>query len=107
MVISVNEAIPNPSETEDIVKREGYKNALEKAYEIILLSDRSTDSTINIEKHFNCTIFEGSWISEGIRRNEGIKKCSHDWILEIDADERASKQLIDEAKNKIINLIDT
>ena len=29
MVISVNEAIPNPSETEDIVKREGYKNALD------------------------------------------------------------------------------
>ncbi|MFL2682342.1 MAG: glycosyltransferase family 2 protein [Alphaproteobacteria bacterium] len=96
-----------------IVARNEEKNikacleSLEAADEIILLLDRSTDCTINIAKNFNCTIFEGSWISEGIRRNEGIKKCSHDWILEIDADERASKQLIDEAKNKIIKLEDT
>ena len=88
-----------------IVARNEEKNikacleSLEAADEIILLLDRSTVSTINIAKNFNCTIFEGSWISEGIRRNEGIKKCSHDWILEIDADERASKQLIDEASS--------
>ena len=54
--------------------------SLETADEIILLLDRSTDSTIKIAKHFNCTIFEGSWISEGIRRNEGIKKCSHVYL---------------------------
>ena len=28
MVISINDVIPNPSETDDVVKREGYKNAL-------------------------------------------------------------------------------
>ena len=28
MVISINDTIPNPSETDDAVKREGYKNAL-------------------------------------------------------------------------------
>ena len=69
--------------------------------EIILLLDRTTDNTINIAKNFNCTIFEGSWESEGNRRNEGIEKCSNNWILEIDADERANKELIKEAKNKI------
>ena len=78
--------------------------SLETADEIILLLDRSSDNTINIAKGLNCIIIEGSWLSEGIRRNEGIKQCSHDWILEIDADERASKYLIDEAKNKIIQL---
>jgi len=28
MVISINDTIPDPSETNDVVKREGYKNAL-------------------------------------------------------------------------------
>ena len=75
--------------------------------EIILLLDRTTDNTINIAKNFNCTIFEGSWESEGNRRNEGIEKCSNNWILEIDADERANKELIKEAKNKINLLKDS
>ena len=80
-------------------------NSLSTVDEIILLLDRSTDNTINIAKNLNCTIYEGNWPSEGIRRNEGIKKCSNDWILEIDADERANKELIIEAKNKISKLI--
>ena len=81
-------------------------NSLSTIDEIILLLDRSSDNTINIAKNFNCTIYEGSWPSEGIRRNEGIKKCSYDWVLEIDADERANKELINEAKNKIFQLED-
>lgn len=81
-------------------------NSLSTVDEIILLLDRSTDNTINIAKNLNCTIYEGNWPSEGIRRNEGIKKCSNDWILEIDADERANKELIIEAKNKISKLKD-
>ena len=81
-------------------------NSLSTIDEIILLLDRSTDNTIKIAKNFNCIIYEGSWPSEGIRRNEGIKKCSNDWILEIDADERANKELINEARNKILKLKD-
>ena len=75
--------------------------------EIVLLLDRTTDNTINIAKTFKCTIYEGSWESEGKRRNEGISKCSNNWILEIDADERANKELIKEAKERISFLKDS
>lgn len=85
---------------------ENCLNSLKTIDEIILLLDRSTDNTINIAKNFNCTIYEGSWPSEGTRRNEGINKCSNDWILELDADERTSEELINEARNKILQLKD-
>jgi glycosyltransferase involved in cell wall biosynthesis len=81
--------------------------SLEGIDEIIILLDRTNDNTINIAQKFDCTIIEGSWESEGIRRNEGISKCSNNWILEIDADERANKKLIREAKNKINLLKDS
>ena len=79
--------------------------SLETADEIILLLDRSSDNTINIAKGLNCIIIEGSWLSEGIRRNEGIKQCSHDWILEIDADGSGAADMQLELENvEIANL---
>jgi glycosyltransferase involved in cell wall biosynthesis len=80
--------------------------SIEAIDEIVLLLDRSNDSTIKIAKSFNCNIYEGNWPSEGVRRNEGIQKCSNNWILELDADERGSIDLINEAKEKIMNLKD-
>ena len=45
-------------------------------------------------------IFSGSWLCEGKRRNYGIKKCTSDWILEIDADEIVTKNLKEEILKK-------
>ena len=75
--------------------------SLDTIDEIVLFLDRTSDNTKKIAKNFDCIIIEGSWESEGNRRNEGISKCSNSWILEIDADERANKKLIEEARNKI------
>tara|TARA_B100000686_G_scaffold354963_1_gene468543 strand:- start:7670 stop:8464 length:795 start_codon:yes stop_codon:yes gene_type:complete len=76
-------------------------SSLSKLDEIVLILDNTSDNSKNIAQKFNCLIYEGEWESEGERRNLGIKKCSNNWILEIDADERASDKLIEEAKNKI------
>ena len=76
-------------------------SCLSKIDEIILILDNTSDNSKKIANQFNCIIYEGDWESEGERRNLGIKKCSYNWILEIDADERASEMLIKEAKNKI------
>lgn len=72
--------------------------------EIVLILDRTTDKTYDIAKKFNCKIYTGNWKSEGKRRNFGISKCTYDWIIEIDADERANKILLKEAKSKISSL---
>ena len=49
--------------------------------------------TKNIAKHFTKNIYEGSWELEGERRNFGLKKCTGDWILEVDADEHVTEEL--------------
>ena len=79
-------------------------NSVSNFDEIVLILDRTTDKTYNLANKFNCKIYEGSWLSEGDRRNHGISKCNNNWILEIDADERANDKLLEEARNKIYSL---
>lgn len=64
--------------------------------EIVVILDKSTDATKEIVKKHTKNIIEGSWDIEGVRRNLGIQKCSYEWVLEIDADERVSKELANE-----------
>jgi glycosyltransferase involved in cell wall biosynthesis len=71
------------------------------ADEIIVILDKCTDNSENIVKQYTKNIFKGGWEIEGKRRNFGLRKCSKDWILEIDADERVSKKLKNEIKRTI------
>ena len=61
--------------------------------EIVVVLDRSIDGTQKICKKYTTKIFCGSWVCEGQRRNYGIRKCSSEWVLEIDADEIISRSL--------------
>ena len=84
------------------------KNCLESlcfADEIIVILDRSIDDTESICKKYTKKVYRGSWNCEGERRNYGIKKCSFDWIFEIDADEIVSRHLQNEIlkKKKLTN----
>ncbi len=63
------------------------------ANEIVVILDKCTDNSEKIVKKYTRKFFCGKWNIEGKRRNFGISKCSEDWILEIDADERVSKKL--------------
>jgi glycosyltransferase involved in cell wall biosynthesis len=69
--------------------------------EIIVVLDKCSDKTKEIVQGFNVKIVEGSWNIEGARRNIALQNCSGDWILEIDADERISKELSEEILNTI------
>ena len=71
--------------------------------ELIVLLDRSKDNSSQIAKKFNAKVIEGDWPNEGKRRNFGLSQCAGDWILEIDADEHVSPNLIKEIKKKIKN----
>ena len=72
------------------------------ANEIIVILDKCTDNSEEIVRRYTKKIFKGTWDIEGERRNFGIRKCSNNWILEIDADERISKKLKNEI-NRTIN----
>lgn len=71
------------------------------ADEVVVILDKCTDKSEEISRRFTKRIYKGSWDLEGDRRNYGIKKCNNDWIMEIDADERASIEL----GNEIMRLI--
>ncbi|MFK4786164.1 glycosyltransferase family 2 protein [Fusobacterium sp. MFO224] len=68
------------------------------ADEIIIVDSGSTDSTKNIALKFKAKFFSESWKGYGPQRNSAINKCSGDWILNIDADEELSPNLIKKIK---------
>lgn len=71
--------------------------------EIVVVLDKCSDKTKEIALKFNAKIIEGSWNIEGSRRNVSLQNATSDWILEIDADERISKELADEIISTIKN----
>lgn len=83
LVIARNEAARLP----------GCLAALAGADEVVVVLDRSTDSSAEIARACGARLLEGAWEVEGDRRNAGIAACSGDWILEVDADERVPEAL--------------
>ncbi|MBL6664517.1 MAG: glycosyltransferase family 2 protein [Rickettsiales bacterium] len=71
--------------------------------EIVVILDKCTDNTLEIVKKYTKNIIEGEWEIEGVRRNIGLEACDSEWILEIDADERVSKELANEVIDAIKN----
>ena len=73
------------------------------ADEIIVILDKCTDNSERIVKRFTKNIYIGNWNLEGERRNFGLSKCTKDWVLEIDADERVPDALKKEIDKTIKN----
>lgn len=63
------------------------------ADELIVVLDKCSDRSRDIAAKFGANLVEGSWEIEGHRRNAGIEACAGQWILEVDADERANADL--------------
>jgi glycosyltransferase involved in cell wall biosynthesis len=72
--------------------------SLSFADEIVIVLDRCTDRSKEIASGAGATIVEGAWPLEGPRRRAGIDAARHDWILEVDADERVPPELAAEIR---------
>ncbi|HEY1045935.1 MAG TPA: glycosyltransferase family 2 protein [Bacteroidia bacterium] len=64
--------------------------------EIILVDDESTDDTAEIAKSFGAKVFERKFDGFGLQKRYGVSLAQNDWILNIDADEVLSEELIKE-----------
>lgn len=71
------------------------------ADEVLVVLDRCTDRSKEIAQQAGATLLEGAWPVQGDRRNDGIRACAGDWVLEVDADERVPEALGREIRETI------
>ncbi|MEA2081847.1 MAG: glycosyltransferase family 2 protein [Elusimicrobiota bacterium] len=66
------------------------------ADEIIVVDTGSSDGTVDICRRYTDKIYSSKWLGFGPLKNFAVSKTSNEWVLNIDADERASDDLINE-----------
>ncbi len=68
--------------------------------EIVVVDSFSSDATVEICKSFGAKVFLKKFEGYGNQKQFLVRKCSHNWILSIDADEVLSDKLINEIKTE-------
>lgn len=89
VIITLNE--------EDRVE-EALKSCRDIADEIVVLDSFSTDKTCEIAARYDAVIYKNVFNDYASQKNLSLEKASHEWILNLDADERVSDRL----KNEIL-----
>lgn len=63
------------------------------ASEILVVEYGSTDDTVAIAEHAGAAVIRNTFQTIGLQRNAAIERARSEWILVVDADERASPEL--------------
>lgn len=63
------------------------------AEEILVVDSGSTDQTVAIAKSFGATVIHHPWPGYGQQKNFAQQHATHDWVLNIDADEEVPHSL--------------
>ena len=71
--------------------------------EIIIIDSGSTDNTLEICREYGATVIHRNWTGYVEQKAFGLEKCSHEWVLNIDADEEVSEELRQEITTVIQN----
>jgi len=71
------------------------------AKEVIVVENDSTDDTVDIARASGATVFANPFETIGGQRNEAISRAKTEWILVVDADERATPELGEEIRSLI------
>lgn len=84
-----------------IAKNESYNLAftmprLSWCDDIILIDDNSTDDTVKIANQYGAKVFSRAFDGFGNQKRFGVERAQNQWILNIDADEYLSDELIHE-----------
>jgi glycosyltransferase involved in cell wall biosynthesis len=62
------------------------------AAEVVIVDCGSVDRTEEIAGGFGARFFVEPWKGYGPQKNSALEKCSHEWVLILDADERVSPE---------------
>ncbi|MFQ5587049.1 MAG: glycosyltransferase family 2 protein, partial [Thermodesulfobacteriota bacterium] len=77
-------------------EEENIRDCLESvrwAEEVVVSDSGSSDGTVSICGEYDARVFSDEWLGFGKQKNLCIDRASHDWILNIDADERVTPGL--------------
>lgn len=69
------------------------------ADEIIVIDSGSTDDTMRIAQAAGAKIFHHDWQGYGPQKRFAERQCRHDWVLNLDADEVLSAELVEEIRS--------
>ena len=96
MELPITLLIPCKNEEQHI--RECILSAQELAAEVLVADSGSTDDTLCIARDLGARIIERDYVNPSDFKNWAIPKASHPWILLLDADERATPELLREIR---------
>lgn len=71
------------------------------AREVLVVEDGSRDDTRDVAEHAGARVLANPFETIGLQRNHAIERASTEWILVVDADERASPALAGEVQQVI------
>jgi glycosyltransferase involved in cell wall biosynthesis len=69
--------------------------------EIVVLDSHSTDRTEQICREYTDKVHQCDFQGFGKLRNRALELVTHDWVLSLDADERATEELRDEIRTEL------
>ena len=71
------------------------------ADEVVVVDSGSTDRTVELAQKLGARVFHNPWAGYGQQKNHAQRHASHDWILNIDADEAVSPELAREIQEAL------
>lgn len=90
------------SDEEDVIE-DAIKSVKGWANEIIIIDAGSTDSTKKISEKNKARLIVNKFKDFSTQRNFGLKQAKSEWVLYLDADERATELFKKEVERKIEN----
>jgi glycosyltransferase involved in cell wall biosynthesis len=72
--------------------------ALLVAGEVVVVDSGSTDKTIAIAESLGARVLGAPWLGGGKQKRLGEDACTHDWMLDLDADEIVTPELATEIR---------
>lgn len=69
------------------------QSVIQAVDEVVVLDSGSTDNTCSIAKSLGAKVFSQTYLGDGFQKNCAASHASNDWVISLDADERASPEL--------------